>query len=69
MLPQKDVYSDTPLNPNRFDDIKTQEYYERNYPRVLSTKTWYDMIEGDIAGSLGYDIVDGKFVKKEMING
>ena len=49
----KDVYSNLPLNLNRFDDIKTQEYYERNYPRVLSNKTWYDMIEGDIASSLG----------------
>lgn len=62
----KDVYSNLPLNLNRFDDIKTQEYYERNYFHILSTKTWYDMIEGDIASSLGYNIIDGKFIKKEM---
>lgn len=41
----KDVYSNLPLDLNRFDDEKTQGYYEKYYSHTLSNKMWWDSIE------------------------
>ena len=63
----EDVYGNKPLDLNRFDDIKTQEYYERNYSHVLSIKSYYDRLDEDVARFYGFNIVDGKYVKLEEI--